>query len=86
MPKTNVYPPCPTPDTVADRRVEVGWHNGGVQIATTALVNPTTLTVDNAVAEPEWKSDSYVDLDRAGINTLIRALREARDKAYGRDE
>lgn len=26
------------------------------------------------------------DLDRAGINNLIRALREARDKAYGRDE
>ncbi len=85
MPKTTVYPPHTQPNH-ATTRVEVCWHNGGVQIATTALVNPTTLSVDNAVAEPEWKSDSFVDLDRRGINTLIRALREARDKAYGRDE
>lgn len=85
MPKTNVYPPCPNPDAVADRRVEVGWHNGGVQIATTVLTNPTTPLVGE-VNEPEWKSDAYVDLDRHGINNLIRALREARDKAYGRDE
>jgi hypothetical protein len=85
MPKTNVYPPHTQPDQ-ATVRVEVGWHNGGVQIATTALTNPSTLPVSNAVAEPEWKSDSFVDLDRHGINTLIRALREARDKAYGRDE
>lgn len=87
MPKVNVYPPCPT-DAIADRRVEVGWHNGGVQIATTALVNPSNIVLTNppTTPEPEWKSDSYVDLDRGGINNLIRALREARDKAYGRDE
>ncbi len=85
MPKTNIYPPRTQPDE-ATVRVEVGWHNGGVQIATTALVNPTTLTLSDTVAEPAWKSDSYVDLDRHSINTLIRALREARDKAYGRDE
>lgn len=29
---------------------------------------------------------AWHDLDRSGINNLIRALREARDKAYGRDE
>lgn len=28
----------------------------------------------------------WCDLDRKGCNDLIRALREARDKAYGRDE
>lgn len=28
----------------------------------------------------------YVDLDRAGINGLIRNLRRARDQAFGRDE
>lgn len=27
----------------------------------------------------------YVDLDRAGINRLIRSLRKARDQAYGAD-
>lgn len=28
----------------------------------------------------------YVDLDRKGINELIRVLRRARDQAFGRDE
>ncbi len=28
----------------------------------------------------------YVNLDRRGINELIRTLRRARDQAYGRDE
>lgn len=28
----------------------------------------------------------YVDLDRRGINKLIRHLRRARDQAFGRDE
>ena len=28
----------------------------------------------------------FVQLDRAGINRAIRALRAARDQAYGRDE
>lgn len=28
----------------------------------------------------------HVDLDRAGINDLIRVLRRARDQAFGRDE
>lgn len=28
----------------------------------------------------------YVDLDRQGINKLIRNLRRARDQAFGRDE
>lgn len=84
MPKINVYPPYTLPDQ-AITRVEVGWHNGGAQVATTRLTNPTNVTVDGP-NEPEWKSDTYVDLDRQGINNLIRALREARDKAYGRDE
>lgn len=80
-----MYPPRTQPDD-ATRRVEVGWNAAGyVQIATTALTNPTTLVVGE-VNEPEWKSDAYVDLDRGGINDLIRALHQARDKAYGRDE
>lgn len=86
MPKTNIYPPHTLPDQ-ATTRVEVGWHGvGTVQIATTRLTNPANLAVGEPTAEPEWKSDTYVDLDRHGINQLIRALREARDKAYGRDE
>ncbi len=42
-----------------------------------------------------WAGDSpdthftdgmYIDLDRQGINKLIRNLRRARDQAFGRDE
>lgn len=34
----------------------------------------------------EWQADTLWHLDRATINKLIRVLRNARDKAYGRDE
>jgi hypothetical protein len=77
MPKVNVYPPN---TTVADApvRVEVGWRSGSdVQIAT------TTRTAEGD--EPAWDGQ-WIDLDRNGCNQLIRALREARDRAYGRDE
>lgn len=75
MPKTNVYPPN-TPGDEAGRRIEVGWRTGSdVQVAT------TTPTPDSSEWDGQW-----VDLDRRGVNQLIRALREARDKAYGRDE
>lgn len=29
---------------------------------------------------------TWMSVDRAGVNNLIRSLREARDKAFGRDE
>lgn len=32
------------------------------------------------------RSGHYVQLDRSGINDLIRNLRRARDQAFGRDE
>lgn len=32
------------------------------------------------------KNGLYIQLDRDGINRLIRTLRTARDQAYGRDE
>lgn len=35
---------------------------------------------------PEVEGGLWMNLDRAGINNLIRSLREARDKAFGRDE
>ncbi len=102
MPKVNVYPSSPNPDSVPDRRVEVGWHpHGFVQIGTTVRnpvkaikvdgVDGTTATMavspGGTVDEDGWTWDGqFTDLDRHSINQLIRALREARDKAYGRDE
>lgn len=38
------------------------------------------------VTEAGWIDRVYVDLDRKGINDLIRVLRRARDQAFGRDE
>lgn len=51
---------------------------------TTATMGP----MYNAAPDPDgWTWDGqFTDLDRHGLNQLIRALREARDKAYGRDE
>lgn len=44
-------------------------------------------TVDEMEAPvPRFTDGMYVDLDRRGINDLIRVLRRARDQAFGRDE
>lgn len=59
-------------------RVSVGWNKetGSVQVA----------TVDPDGDPFAVSSGLYVDLDRQGINDLIRHLRRARDQAFGRDE
>lgn len=79
--------------------VELRWGTGpGVQIATSCpsrLVS-ATIPVDlsrhidanraEATEETHPFDGWYADLDRAGINRLIKALRRARDQAFGRDE
>lgn len=42
--------------------------------------------VERADGEILFTDGMYVNLDRRGINDLIRNLRRARDQAYGRDE
>lgn len=61
--------------------VKVGWSPEAVQVA---CIGRATRTHDTIAASGDegW----YVTLDRYGINELIRRLRQARDKAYGRDE
>lgn len=68
----------------------VGWNKetGTVDIATVdpggklgALQSDGTVEPIDAVI-PGW----FVELDRKGVNDLIRALRKARDDAFGRDE
>lgn len=64
-------------DPLPDFRTEVLWgREHGVQIATT----------DPEAPLGSRDSGLYVDLDRCGINDLIRILRKARDQAFGRDE
>lgn len=78
----------------ATRRVELGYSSheigGGVQIATTVRehgANPDREYVDDP-KDPMRKvwDGQFVDLDRGAINQLIRELRNARDKSFGRDE
>lgn len=67
--------------TGSDSRVRVSWskESGDVQIATTAP--------DGWVLQPTPEGNGwFVNLDRSGINRLIRFLRKARDDAYGRDQ
>lgn len=93
MPKFNLYPtPLPNQVDGADSRVEVGWsHAGFVQIATTKLQPGAERDAEYVpgtfAGEPKraWDGEC-VGLDRDQVNQLIRSLREARDKAFGRDE
>jgi hypothetical protein len=63
---------------VEEGLVSVGWSSeaGHVQVA--------TLTRDT-VSKETRQEGVYIDLDRRGINDLIRHLRRARDQAFGRD-
>ena len=73
-------------------RAQVGWggiageDSGYVQVAT---VNENSdLQLNDHLPEGETAlpfEGWHVHLDRAGINRMIRALRRARDSAYGAD-
>lgn len=88
MPKDNIN------DAMTDGlRVQVGWggailgeRDGHVQVSTVNDNSDLQLNdplPEGATAAPHdgW----YVQLDREGINRLIRSLRKARDAAYGTD-
>jgi hypothetical protein len=66
--------------------IHVGWSNftdGWVQVA--SLRSETILGTPNAPEHLSQPSGLYVNLDREGLNRLIRALRKARDRAFGAD-
>jgi hypothetical protein len=62
----------------------VGWSSDrGVQVGVTA--GPAAkIRIDQGDTGGETDS-LWLDLDREGINRLIRTLRKARDAAYGAD-
>ena len=80
MAQINVYG-APGVNTRASVRYQSGMD---VQVG----IQREQVAYDGTEAGGRWDElgGSWHDLDRAGINNLIRALREARDKAYGRDE
>jgi len=82
MPKEAVLSPTGFNDDYSrGLRTEVHWGRDKeyVQVATLADESPHEFEGD---AMQGW----YCDLDRKGINDLIRNLRKARDQAFGRDE
>lgn len=73
-------------------RAQVGW--GGIADDAAGYVQVATVNENSDLqlgdSLPEGASAApfegwYVHLDRAGINRLIRALRRARDSAFGAD-
>lgn len=76
MPKETIIRPEPseTPNGESQLGLSVGWNEiGWVQLH---------MTPHDAETTGDW---SIVDLDRDAINRTIRALRKARDRAYGAD-
>lgn len=76
MPKEVIHPSVP--NETQQNYAEVGWmRDGYVSIGTRA---------GGDYDEPNNpRPGVYADLDRDQVNRLIRALRKARDQAYGAD-
>jgi hypothetical protein len=85
MPKINV-----NDEVVAGFRVEVGWnHDQYVQVGTTNEASEFRFEhkaeCDDSGEWSEAFHGWFVTLSRDGVNRLIRALRKARDDAFGAD-
>lgn len=61
-----------------DSFLKIGWSKEAEHVEVAILRESD----DDETLESRW----HMQLDRAGINRLIRTLRQARDDAYGRDE
>ena len=90
MPKESVrsiaWPESAGDDPGYRDTVDVAWSNftdGWVQVAS-LRAEPVPSSHD-APAHFTCPNGLYVNLDRDGINRLIRALRKARDRAFGAD-
>lgn len=79
MPKENIH--------ALDGRVVVAWTPGkdlqvGVERGPEVYINSEPVA---GVSTTGYGSGQYATLDRAGVNRMIRALRKARDAAFGAD-
>jgi hypothetical protein len=61
------------------------WAGDPAKIDTTQEFLPPESDTGSEPMRPAWEG-FFVDLDRGGINHLIKQLRAARDQAYGKDE
>lgn len=96
MPKETVYgsEPLWDPENPAVAVAEVSWSReaGHVQLVTKAInrIDHSSVlppgVVEGELGTIPFTDGLYTNLDRRGINDLIRYLRRARDQAFGRDE
>lgn len=69
-----------------DRAVEVGWQRDRtVQIGATDEASPFTYPAGSSPTPGLPMQGFFATLDRAGCNRLIKAVRRARDGAFGAD-
>lgn len=93
LPKEKIYDGCELFD------IEVGWGLGhDVQLGITTHDGRSLVDwlagQDRTPQDPDAPEGSllpgfsslWASLDRSGVNRLIKALRKARDDAFGRDE
>lgn len=99
MPRERIYGAF-TPFGDEDVRrtvVDLSWSReaGHVQMATLSIdgvtgdpveIGTVELPTPDGTATAPILGGMYLQLDRDGINRLIRNLRRARDQAFGRDE
>lgn len=78
--------------TTAGKLAMVGWSEGSVQIAainSNVQLTPTLVYDEHGNPhkpdDPEVIDGWWIDIDRDGINRLIKVLRLARDRAFGAD-
>jgi hypothetical protein len=78
--------------SVVGKLAMVGWSDGSVQLGavdSNVELTPTLEYDEKGSPQDPSSTDStnsvWVDLDRSGINDLIKILRKARDRAYGPD-
>lgn len=75
-------------DSIQSPVIDIGWSReaGHVQIASRVRECEVFFDEDHPNAPIPVEYGYYVNLNRTGINDLIRHLRRARDQAFGRDE
>lgn len=69
-------------DFVDSWDVQVGWSPQTVQLGVTSRDDKN---LKEMLENPELYTGLWSNLDRNGINRLIRLLRKARDGAFGSD-
>jgi hypothetical protein len=77
-----------SPDGVERVCTQADRDGGQVMLGVQHGVVQPTRAVDEKADPPVFDElgGAWMPLDRSGVNNLIRALREMRDRAFGRDE